>query len=85
MRRIDSFAAPPGSAPITVAAAGVADQYASGSHGNPECWLSAIANWQAKNEEANLEEADLFVKEITVDSGRMLKRLRPAHRAGLIE
>ena len=40
--------------------------------------LSAIANWQAKNEEANIEEADLFVKEITVDSGRMLKRLWPA-------
>lgn len=40
--------------------------------------LSAIANWQAKNEEANIEEADLYVKEITVDSGRMLKRLRPA-------
>ncbi len=40
--------------------------------------LSAIANWQSKNEEANIEDADLFVKEITVDSGRMLKRLRPA-------
>ncbi|WP_445381444.1 50S ribosomal protein L22 [Robiginitalea sp. IMCC44478] len=40
--------------------------------------LSAIANWQAKNEDANIEEADLFVKEIRVDSGRMLKRLRPA-------
>lgn len=40
--------------------------------------LSAIANWQAKHEEANVEEADLFVKEIKVDSGRMLKRLRPA-------
>ena len=40
--------------------------------------LSAIANWQAKNEEANLEEAELIVKEITVDSGSMLKRLRPA-------
>ena len=40
--------------------------------------LSAIANWQAKNEEANVEEAELFVKEIKVDSGRMLKRLRPA-------
>ena len=40
--------------------------------------LSAIANWQSKNEEANIEEADLFVQEITVDSGRMLKRLRPA-------
>ena len=40
--------------------------------------LSAIANWQAKNEEANIEEAELVVKEITVDSGSMLKRLRPA-------
>ncbi len=40
--------------------------------------LSAIANWQAKNEDADIEEADLFIKEITVDSGRMLKRLRPA-------
>ncbi len=40
--------------------------------------LSAIANWQAKNEDANVEEAELFVQEIKVDSGRMLKRLRPA-------
>jgi len=40
--------------------------------------VSAIANWQAKNEEANIEEAELIVKEITVDSGSMLKRLRPA-------
>ncbi len=40
--------------------------------------LSAIANWQAKNEDASIEEAELFVKEITVDSGRMLKRLRTA-------
>ena len=40
--------------------------------------LSAIANWQAKNEDANLEEAELFIKEIKVDSGSMLKRLRPA-------
>ncbi len=40
--------------------------------------LSAIANWQSKNEEANIEEAELVVKEIKVDSGSMLKRLRPA-------
>ena len=40
--------------------------------------LSAIANWQSKNEEANIEEAELFVKEIRVDGGSMLKRLRPA-------
>ncbi|NQZ45526.1 MAG: 50S ribosomal protein L22 [Flavobacteriaceae bacterium] len=40
--------------------------------------LSAIANWEAKNEEGNIEEADLFIKEIRVDGGTMLKRLRPA-------
>lgn len=40
--------------------------------------LSAIANWQAKNEDGDLEKAGLFVKEIRVDSARMLKRLRPA-------
>ncbi len=40
--------------------------------------LSAIANWQAKNEDIKLEEADLYIKEIKVDSGRILKRLRPA-------
>ncbi len=40
--------------------------------------LSAVANWQAKNEDVRLEETDLFVKEITVDSARILKRLRPA-------
>ncbi len=40
--------------------------------------LSAIANWQAKNEDANIEEADLYIKEIRVDGGSMLKRLRPA-------
>lgn len=40
--------------------------------------LSAISNWQAKNEEERLEDADLYVKEIFVDGGRMLKRLRPA-------
>ena len=40
--------------------------------------LTAIANWQSKNEEADVENAELFVKEIRVDGGRMLKRLRPA-------
>ncbi len=40
--------------------------------------LSAISNWQTKNEDADVEGADLYVKEIMVDSGRMLKRLRPA-------
>ena len=40
--------------------------------------LSAIANWQAKNEDADVEQAELIVKEIRVDGGSMLKRLRPA-------
>ena len=40
--------------------------------------LSAIANWQAKNADASLEDAGLFIKEIKVDGGMMLKRLRPA-------
>lgn len=40
--------------------------------------LSAIANWQSKNEDADVESAELIVKEIRVDSGSMLKRLRPA-------
>ena len=40
--------------------------------------LSAIANWQAKNEDSDVEAASLFIKEIRVDSGTMLKRLRPA-------
>ena len=40
--------------------------------------LSAIANWQAKNEDASIEDAELFIQEIRVDGGSMLKRLRPA-------
>lgn len=39
---------------------------------------SAISNWQAKNEGVRLEESDLFVKVISVDSGRVLKRIRTA-------
>ena len=40
--------------------------------------LSAIANWQSKNESEDIEKADLFISEIRVDGGSMLKRLRPA-------
>ena len=40
--------------------------------------LSAIANWQNKNEGARLEDNSLIIKEIFVDSGRQLKRLRTA-------
>ena len=39
---------------------------------------SAIANWQAKNEGLRLEDSGLYVSEIMVDSGRMLKRIRTA-------
>lgn len=40
--------------------------------------LSAIANWQTKNEGVRIEDSDLVVKEIFVDSGRVLKRLQTA-------
>ena len=40
--------------------------------------MSAIANWQAKNEGVRIEENPLVVSRIMVDSGRILKRLRPA-------
>lgn len=39
---------------------------------------SAIANWEAKNEGERADEANLFVKEVFVDSGTMLKRIRTA-------
>lgn len=47
--------------------------------------LSALANWQAKNEDLNVDEEGLIIKHLTVDGGRVLKRLRPraqgrAHR-----
>ncbi len=40
--------------------------------------LSAIANWQNKNEGVRLEDSNLYVQSIHVDVARMLKRLRPA-------
>ena len=40
--------------------------------------LSAIDNWKQKNEGADVEQANLYVKTIYVDSARILKRLRPA-------
>ena len=39
---------------------------------------SAIANWEAKNEGEKPEDSNLFISSIMVDSGRVLKRLRPA-------
>jgi large subunit ribosomal protein L22 len=40
--------------------------------------LSAISNWQLSNEDARLEDADLYIKSVIVDGGKILKRFRPA-------
>jgi large subunit ribosomal protein L22 len=40
--------------------------------------VSAIANWRVKNEGVDVADANLYVKTIFVDGGRMLKRMRPA-------
>jgi len=40
--------------------------------------LSALANWEAKNEGQRMDEANLYVSEVKVDSARMLKRVQPA-------
>jgi large subunit ribosomal protein L22 len=40
--------------------------------------LSAVSNWQNKNEGVRIEESHLVVSEIRVDQGRILKRFRPA-------
>jgi large subunit ribosomal protein L22 len=40
--------------------------------------LSAIANWQNKNEGVRIEQSHLYVKEVFVDGGRILKRIRTA-------
>lgn len=40
--------------------------------------LSAIANWQAKNEVARLEDSALYIKEIFVDGGAIMWRHRYA-------
>ncbi|KWW29487.1 MAG: 50S ribosomal protein L22 [bacterium P3] len=40
--------------------------------------LSAVANWQAKNEGRRMEDSQLYVKQIMVDEGRTMKRMRTA-------
>ena len=40
--------------------------------------LSALANWEAKNEGKRMDDHNLYVSEVKVDSGRMLKRIQPA-------
>jgi len=39
---------------------------------------SGVSNWSQKNEDARLEDSDLYVKTIMVDSGLAMKRLRTA-------
>ena len=41
---------------------------------------SAIANWEQKNEDKNIEEETLIVKSIEVGGGAMLKRIQPAQQ-----
>ena len=40
--------------------------------------LSALSNWETKNEGKRMDEANLYISEVTVDGGRMLKRVQPA-------
>ena len=40
--------------------------------------LSALANWESKNEGKRMDEGNLYVSEVRVDGGRMLKRVQPA-------
>ena len=50
----------------------------SGAEKIEKLLLSALSNWQQKNEDARIEDSNLYIKEIKVDEGKMLKRLRPA-------
>jgi large subunit ribosomal protein L22 len=40
--------------------------------------LSALANWEVKNEGKRMDENNLYISEVKVDGGRMLKRVQPA-------
>tara|TARA_Y100000385_G_scaffold43438_1_gene40296 strand:- start:14262 stop:14699 length:438 start_codon:yes stop_codon:yes gene_type:complete len=40
--------------------------------------VSALSNWESKNEGVSMDEKELIVQRISVDSGRMLKRVQPA-------
>tara|TARA_B100000579_G_C22121967_1_gene527991 strand:+ start:56 stop:472 length:417 start_codon:yes stop_codon:yes gene_type:complete len=40
--------------------------------------LSALANWESKNEGKRMDDHNLYISELKVDSGRMLKRVQPA-------
>lgn len=40
--------------------------------------LSAVANWETNNPEESVEDANLTIKVIAVNGGKMLKRLQTA-------
>jgi len=40
--------------------------------------MSAVANWQQKNEGSRIEDNKLYVSEVFVNQGRTLKRIQPA-------
>ena len=40
--------------------------------------LSALSNWEAKNDGERMDDSNLYVAEVKVDGGRMLKRIQPA-------
>ena len=40
--------------------------------------VSAIHNWENKNEGSRIEDSELFVKSVFVTQGRTIKRFRPA-------
>ena len=50
----------------------------SGAERIEKLLLSALSNWQAKNEDLRVEDSNLYIKQIFVDEGKTLKRLRPA-------
>lgn len=39
--------------------------------------VTAIASWEQKNEDTNLTESDLFIKNVVVDQSKTLKRIQP--------
>ena len=40
--------------------------------------LSALANWEVKNDGKRMDESNLYISEVKVDSGRMMKRIQAA-------
>ena len=40
--------------------------------------ISELANWEVKNEGKRMDESNLYISEVKVDSGRMMKRIQAA-------